>query len=1526
MANNMGPIAIVGMGCLFPGAKSPSEYWQNLLNKVDNSTYLSEDELGGVSPELYFDSTKGTPDKICYSKNGHVRDFHFDPAGYRLPAEKLEKLDNLFKWTLYVAGEALKDAGFQQGQVNTGMVLGNIGMPTHSGKQMVNGFYHKILEPYIQDLIGDDRFHFQEYWNSDSLPSINLSTASQNALVAGQALGLDGPCFTLDAACSSAIYAIKMASDYLNSHKADVMLAGSVCHADHIYIDHGFNVLQAFPEIGSESIPFDKNSNGLKAGEGAGIVALMRLEDAEQQGKDILGVIESIGLSNDAGAKHILVPDFDGQVLALNRAYGDSHPDIDYLECHATGTPVGDQVELNSIEHYFFSDRDEKKAATPRLGANKGNIGHMLTASGMASLLKVLLSMRNDTIPGTIQLENMVATKKGSLTIDDVVLDTTPWPKNGKQKRAGVNAFGFGGVNGHMVIHEHDPEASGKVTRKDQGLIKDTHDGIAITGMAVGMADTYRLSTFNTVISEGQQKFSDLPATRWSGLQERSDLFEEFGLPSVPRGAYVEKFDFDCKRFKLPPNVAGIHLLSHMSLMQLAATAYYDAGYIVGDKRRNVAVIVAGDNDYTCYRYQARNEAAWQVKDSLAKSGIELNEDQISQLESIVKDSLFPEPYAEGITGGIGNVVASRISANLHLSGPSFTVSSQENSVFRAIELAEFMLTLDQVEAVIVGTGSFCGGLENVLFTHADGNPVNSGNASLSFEKRSEGWNLGEGGGVIVLQRQDTARQSGKRAYANIKSLEFCRENVNDDVKHKPLGTAVARVANQCLQKSGLQSESIGYVEAHASGFAAEDAAEVKGLSEVYGAASNHNTVLGSVKSNYGHLGAASGIASLIKTVLCLYHRYLPGTPNWQQPKDEFDLRGLNVLGTSQPWELAANENTRYAAINSMGMDHTYAHLILEEAGDDSRRSGFLEIDEEELRKQSLIKTIYIGREVGIPDMIVNDDNRALFKDHAARVKKAASESPAASVRSQELDNRQNQSETFSSQSRVATNEPVDYNNLPLQQRQIARNARTHLSYLKVEQQFYRNMIRHLDQGMLQVSGGSTVFAGRGEFSPASNRGDELQSTHSSQLSLVASQPAANSSPVLLPPSGRKLAETIFDEAQLVEMTVGKVANVLGPDYAEADTYAIRTRMPSPPYMFVSRITKLTAQKGKLEPCVIEWEYDLQPEDWFVYHGLVPAFVSLESSHAMIIAFTKIGCDQMFKGELRYRAIDSETTVYSAMPKAGEILRGRVDIKSFIRVGKNVLISYEFDGFVGERHSFKLTANSGFFPIESIKKSKGVDTKKIFGAAKPQETPFKPLLECKKTQFSDQDVMAVQNGKLSECFGPSYGETVVPGLYAPAARMLHRIVHVDPQGGPWQLGMIMGESTIDPDHWVFKSHFKNDPVMPGTFIVEGCEQVLKFYLYYLGLHSQLHLRPSLIDNHQYGAKFRGEVKCAAEKLQYRLTVKSIDAEYRENGKDLEEVTFIFIAEIIYHNNVIGICNNLGAKFVSENEDDAPANQ
>lgn len=1391
-------IAIVGLGCLFPGADTTNKYWENLVHGRDYASLLSVSETT-VDPAVYYHPIKGTADKICYSCNGHIRDFHFDASGYALPAYELEMLDNLFKWTLYASKQALIDSGYDQRQSvleKTGLLIGNIGMPTHSCKQLMSSFYHQMLTPYLRQLLGRDDFIFDQVWPEKKISELNLITGGHNATIAAQALKLGGPTFALDAACSSAFYAIKMASDYLASGKAKMMLTGAVCHADHIYIDHGFNILRAFPDKG-QSIPLDRTSEGLKAGEGAGIIAIKRYVDAIRDNDKIYGVIEAIGLSNDAGNRHMLVPDIKGQQLALSRAYGNNTPDIDYLECHATGTPVGDQVELAAVESFFY-----KLPIRPLLGANKGNNGHMLTASGMGSLLKVILSMKHGMIPPTLGVQNIVSTPARQISLDDVVTVLRRWPQRERQKRAGINAFGFGGVNAHLVLSE-DHSALRSAAALTSYPLKTAP--LALIGIGVHVANTEDVQALNCTFREARQHQHALPATRWLGVEKLQSLLAGRGINEIPQGAWIETFEFDCKRFKLPPNVVGPHLLSHLFLLPIAERAFVDAGYIMDGTQRNFAVIVAGGVDYSCLRYQARNEISWQLEQSLRSQGIELNQDDLQALQTVVKDSLFPAPYPEGITGGIGNMVASRLAAHLHLNGPAFSLYSEENAAFKALELAQFLLASHQVDGVLIASCSFGGALENVLWDHQ------SPQANQA---------PGDGGSVIVVRHEQDAIADDIPVYAVMEGLAI-RHELSPTLSWKASSQTITDNANCALQEAGCKAKDVDYIELYSGVRTGEMETELSGLTEVYGIKDRNTPVsVGTLKANYGHLSAATGLLGIIKCTLQISQRYLPGVPEFGKKSSlsEQTQGRFTLPQQTMPWQ-HSEACPRRAAVSHIGIDHAISHLILREPlnGTRTQLTGSRTSTD-----NGLSVTVYTGREKSLGDYIINAETLA----------------------------------RFSSITKIS--QPVSYfaNNRTL--RLLTRHAQTHQAYLTTQYHYYHFIHQLLNE------------------------------------------PQA-------------VAVPVFDEQQLVELTDGLVSNVLGPDYCGVDSYPIRTRMPSPPYLFVSRITALSAQKDRLEPCMIEWEYDIAPDAWFLVDGKTPPFVALESSHAMIVAFTVIGCDHLFKGQLYYRAVDSQTTVYSEMPRTGEVLRGRVNITSFARAGGVVLITYEYFCYVGDRLVFKLVANSGFFSKRNIDSAQQLNTSRYFASA-VQGNSFTPLLRCERRIFDDEALNALSRGDVGTCFGPEYAGHTTGSFCSPSSRMLNRVISIDPHAGEWGLGQAIGEVDIDPEHWIFRAHFKNDPVMPGTFLVEGCEQMVKFFLYYLGLNSHPNLVAHTLTNHQYSAKFRGEVKCARDVLRYRLTCKSINVNWQADGKTPDAIELVFIVEIIYRGNIIGLCDNLGAGY------------
>jgi acyl transferase domain-containing protein len=233
--------------------------------------------------------------------------------------------------------------------LRTGIVFGNLSYPSHGLTKLSEAVWldaqgEAFLGGKARQLAGVERPH-----------PLNRFMSGLPAHTAAQALGLSAQSFALDAACASSLYAIKLACDQLHDGKADLMLAGGVNRADDLIIHIGFCVLQAMSHSG-RSRPFHKRADGLVPAEGAGFVALKRLSDAISAGDTIHGVIRAVGLANDGRGHGLLVPAAEGQARAMRSAYdmsGLTPSDISLVECHATGTRVGDEIEIKSMMEIF---------------------------------------------------------------------------------------------------------------------------------------------------------------------------------------------------------------------------------------------------------------------------------------------------------------------------------------------------------------------------------------------------------------------------------------------------------------------------------------------------------------------------------------------------------------------------------------------------------------------------------------------------------------------------------------------------------------------------------------------------------------------------------------------------------------------------------------------------------------------------------------------------------------------------------------------------------------------------------------------------------------------------------------------------------------------------------------------------------------------------------------------------------------------------------------------------------------------
>ena len=317
-------IAIVGLATQYPDADNPQTFWQNLLDKKDSRTQISREKLN-ANPADY-QGVQGQSDRFYCDKGGYIQHFQFDAKGYQLPESAFDGLDESFLWALDCSRKALKDAGIAPSDAvlaRTGIVMGTLSFPTARSNELFLPLYHQTVEKALQNKLNQSAFQLADFNQAHADKALNVeqvlnvangAVAHTASKLVSDALGLGGTQLSLDAACASSVYALKLACDYLTTGKADMMLAGAVSGADPFFINMGFSIFHAYPDHGI-SAPFDSNSKGLFAGEGAGVLVLKRLEDAERDGDNIYAVVSGIGLSNDGKGQFVLSPNSKGLSL-----------------------------------------------------------------------------------------------------------------------------------------------------------------------------------------------------------------------------------------------------------------------------------------------------------------------------------------------------------------------------------------------------------------------------------------------------------------------------------------------------------------------------------------------------------------------------------------------------------------------------------------------------------------------------------------------------------------------------------------------------------------------------------------------------------------------------------------------------------------------------------------------------------------------------------------------------------------------------------------------------------------------------------------------------------------------------------------------------------------------------------------------------------------------------------------------------------------------------------------------------------
>jgi 3-hydroxymyristoyl/3-hydroxydecanoyl-(acyl carrier protein) dehydratase/1-acyl-sn-glycerol-3-phosphate acyltransferase len=358
-----------------------------------------------------------------------------------------------------------------------------------------------------------------------------------------------------------------------------------------------------------------------------------------------------------------------------------------------------------------------------------------------------------------------------------------------------------------------------------------------------------------------------------------------------------------------------------------------------------------------------------------------------------------------------------------------------------------------------------------------------------------------------------------------------------------------------------------------------------------------------------------------------------------------------------------------------------------------------------------------------------------------------------------------------------------------------------------------------------------------------------------------------------------------FTREQLEIHASGRISDIFGPEFAAQDGFQRRVRMPEPPLLLADRVTSLDAEPLSLGLGSITTETDVTPEAWYLHQGRMPAGIMVESGQADLMLISWLGVDDHNKSERVYRLLGCDLSFHGQLPRPGETLRYDIHVdRHAVHAGVRIFFFHYDCTTAGQLRLAVRNGHAGFFTNEELAGSEGVLWSAATGAhtaAEKARMDPPPCLTSRRS-FETSDLRALIAGLVAECFGDgfelAYTHTRTPVAQNDRMQLLQRIPVFDPAGGPWKRGYLRAEWDVCPDEWFFPGHFKNDPCMPGTLMVEGCLQAMAFYLSALGFTLERDgWRFEPVPDTRYSLRCRGQVVPSSKLLVYEVFVDEIIA-------------------------------------------------
>jgi acyl transferase domain-containing protein len=770
--------------------------------------------------------------------------------------------------------------------------------------------------------------------------------ASRVAGIISDTYRLDGPGCAVDAACASSLIALSLAANAIHRGTIDQAIVGGASHSNWFSLVM-FSQAQALSATGS--FPFDSRADGFISSDGFAAIIIKPLARAVAERNKIFGVIRGIGVATDGRGKSLWAPRKEGQVAAIERAYsaGIDPASVEYVEAHGTSTQLGDATELEALALQLGGHVPSGRRVP--VSSVKANIGHTRETAGLAGLVKTLLCMHHGRIPAVRYLETLNPLIPWEKIPFFVPTADVEWPATpGKPRRAGIDAFGIGGLNAHVIVDDGPETESTSSISVPSGVgsngaarmesvpagtsgdrPQSDSDAVAIISVGLVAPGSRTLADFNRLVDSGADPKSDVPRERWDWqMFYAPGAFRNWRSP-IKRAGFVHGFEYDWKKNRIPPKQVERADPLQFMLLDAADQALNAGGKAAGEWPRERTGVVVGTGfggDFAVELNRALRIPEFLRTLAAIAGDAGVPEAAIGAICNELTQAFHKRhPVLEDETGSYtSSTLSSRITKTFDLMGGALSLDAGAASSFAALGCAVDRLLLGQNDLIICAAGQRALDVSACEWLAAGG-LLETAEEAGSRDHPVRGLVPGEAAVALLLKRLADAKRDGDPILAVIRGYGAARHPSG----HCP---AVAEAIRRALESSGISAAVPQLVEAAAIGVPRIDSDEAAAIAEVFGNGRTAPLTVGTLAQQFGFCQGAAGLLSLAKVVHLFDSRRIPGNFAGETALAD-GLRGHAQLCWSdggRRLEFGAPGGGPIAGVTCCALDPFACHVLLE--------------------------------------------------------------------------------------------------------------------------------------------------------------------------------------------------------------------------------------------------------------------------------------------------------------------------------------------------------------------------------------------------------------------------------------------------------------------------------------------------------------------------------------------------------------------------------------------------------------------